>query len=265
MDAPQKTEALVTPGPIRPGENVVLPLALLSVFKPSDLERYGSHSKTTADAAALIRQIQQIGGETIALVDPIDQRIVLFEYPIESFASSLDHRPALQPAYASGPALQLQALRVNGIKYPTRDPAFGKFHINAWGDWQIGSCPYVYVRTDQLSDWINQGTILTNVIGVDFERDDEIELFHFDGTVQIREIPGERSFIDAAWLDVYGWSGEYLRLRSEISELSIKDGVRLQLNPHDVIELNFQLPTHLSNPREVRLGVHGYYELLKHK
>jgi hypothetical protein len=124
-----------------------------------------------------------------------------------------------------------------------------------------GSCPYVYTRSGFSESWQREGTILTGRDAVWKSGTSTIPLARFDGTVLLREIDPETSYIDALWVEVVAEDGRVITtLQPQVGALQKEDQVYLVLHQGDERLVDFGAHS-LGVGERYRLAGSGYYVL----
>jgi hypothetical protein len=122
------------------------------------------------------------------------------------------------------------------------------------------ACPFISTRVTPAGGWIDQGTILTYLQGKEMEQGHVTELGAFSGSVLIRELDPETSFIDSMRVVLYHQDGSKEVLLPTIGELQARDGSYLVTNQGDEVEVRFTPSTRQGFVRAEVIS-HGYYEL----
>ena len=121
------------------------------------------------------------------------------------------------------------------------------------------ACPYVFTRDATLPSWTLDTTILFKLSSSELETLQRRPLRRFDGTLQVRELEQEISFIDQLYVEVMDSSGLITRLYLGQAELDRADGTYLQLRQGEHIELSFPGYEEIREPVKAWVVAEGYY------
>ena len=257
---------LFPPGILLPGERLALPLGMY--FGDLRPETDGASTELPVDADRLRdRCLERFPNGRMAIDVP---RLGLFDgqvnVPRDTFCDFVSRArgggPPAPPTLVMyyGPVATVSAVEVDGRLQPVRE--FDPARLVIKGDIKIGSCPFVYTRSESSQEWVREGTILFGVHSPRLERWDEIALSDFDGSVLIREEELEVSHLDAAELRLT-CPGQNPRtfIPNDAGAVTEKDGEYLSLGPGNELLLQFDLEE-VPRPCKAVLAVFGYYEPL---
>ncbi len=121
------------------------------------------------------------------------------------------------------------------------------------------ACPFIYTQDEPGGEWLPQGTILTYHNGKATERTQSQELKNFSGSVLIREIDPETSYIDSLSVVLFYPDGSKVELAPVLEELQAIDGDYLTTDQGDEVEVVFEAPADWAFER-AEIIAHGYYE-----
>lgn len=121
------------------------------------------------------------------------------------------------------------------------------------------ACPFIFTQESPEGEWLAQGTILTHHKGKGQERTQVVGLSAFSGSILIREIDPETSYIDSLSVVLYYADGSKEVLLPDKDELKAADGHYLVTDQGDDLVVGFEKP---SRPVFVRAEAiaNGYYE-----
>ncbi|MHB8883247.1 MAG: hypothetical protein ACYC69_17280 [Thermodesulfovibrionales bacterium] len=121
------------------------------------------------------------------------------------------------------------------------------------------ACPFIFTRESPEGEWLPQGTILTHHNGKDQEKTDVVGLGAFSGSILIREIDPETSYIDSLSVVLYYADGSREVLLPDKDELMAADGNYLVTNQGDDVVVGFGKPSRTGFVRAEAVAS-GYYE-----
>jgi hypothetical protein len=143
--------------------------------------------------------------------------------------------------YWLGPAVEVEQLTVNGVRYPVRRTEDHVYVVREGtrGSLPRTSCPFAYAHDERTGAWTKEGHILFKLEGKANESERELRLTHFDGRISLREEEAETSFIDFVYVRQAVPGGGETILLPQNDALRVKDGRYLVLHPGDRSDIEF--------------------------
>ncbi len=263
-----KSEAWYNPRMLRPGEKLAVPLDLTLSFGdrgdsdltgPDESERQKEALRRSQECAEGLSTDKQI--QTIAIIYEMNgKRISLARMPKQIFIDALRGEPprfAKTPEFVYGPSIALDAVDVNGASYAIEP--FNPAYVSYFSGTFIGSCPFVYCRSDADDKWLRQGSILRGRKSKALGGIGELTVHGFDGVLRVSEEEAEISYIDELFVRARSASGESVTLRPSDERLAHKDGRYVVLKKGESIDINFAIPNGVPTD-QVRVSALGYFE-----
>jgi excisionase family DNA binding protein len=135
---------------------------------------------------------------------------------------------------------------------------FSRQHLVYHGPLEMGSCPFAFVFDERLMRWVNVGALIPNRDGKDKEGEDSLPIHYpYNGTILVKEVEKEVSFLDQVYLKVETWDGRTLVVYPRDHLLQRNDSSYVILKRGDQILVKFiNLPT---NVRQIHLISRGYF------
>ncbi len=164
------------------------------------------------------------------------------------------------PGYVYGPEVLLKGLEVNGERLDLEGQS-SNFVSLTTGD-EGGSCPYLYVWSSELNDYINTGKMLDKAKGAGLEQSDQRHFEGFKSRFRIHEREPELAHIDQASLMIELKSGKRQILKPDVEDLAALDQKRLKLGYGEYVDLRFALPAGIKEDEVTHstITLTGYYE-----
>lgn len=160
-------------------------------------------------------------------------------------------------ALTVGSALHVEGFEADQRKVAVRREPEEYYIIRATHD--MGSCPFVFTRADSSASWEIESTILTGRDAAAKIGTSSLPLRRFDGTILLRELEPEISYIDSVWIEVLRSDGERIAtLYPQDSILRKRDGRFLTMEKGDEQLIEFDAPPKAEDV-QFRLHAHGYY------
>jgi hypothetical protein len=191
---PEKEASLFPPEVLAPGEKLLIPLQLRSVYHESDLPAFRrSRQRPRGDVEADLLGIDAVYLPAYSASGP-----ELFAIDHSTFLAYVD-KPSLRAAftkdYIFGPSYQLASIEVDGANVPFRQ--YDPTNLVIQSGSPMGSCPYIFTYSGTDHTWASEGTILFGFNRREREATDNLRMHRFDGRILIREVDAEVSFIDS--------------------------------------------------------------------
>jgi len=260
-----KSEGWYSPRVLRPGEKLAVPLDLTLSFYYNDLTDLDENqrqkegllrSHKCAEGLSADKQIQ-----TIAIVYKMNaKQRSLGSMPKQKFIEGLQREPpriAKATEFVYGPSIALDALDVNGAPYAIEP--FNPAYVSYFSGLEIGSCPFVYCRSDPDDKWLRQGSILRGHKSKALEGIGELTVHGFDGVLRVSEEEAEISYIDEFIVHARSVTGENVTIPPTDERLAHKDGRYVVLKKGESIDINFTIPSGVPID-QVRVSASGYFE-----
>jgi hypothetical protein len=163
----------------------------------------------------------------------------------------------LDQHFIYGPSILLDKVEVDSNEYAP--PAADPHKVTIKSEIVVAlSCPYVFTYSTAEGTWINEGRILAGREGAARESFDSKYLSDFNGTVIIKELESEHTFIDTMYVRAVAENGDSVILWPDDDTLFTADHKYLELQKGEQIRVKFRLPHHLGR-REYYLVMKGYY------
>ena len=252
---PLQKQFLFSPGVLRPGEKLVIPLELSLTIEENYLldAEWGERYEWYADALARVRAD---GGAGFRVPDRQTDQIVSADV-----IERIMNRPPIKFSareYLYGPSISIESLEVNQYGYLVRrfDPS--KLLITSAGDLEGGSCPYIYTYSIANKSWVSEGVILYGNSSKLRESTDEVLLKRFNGQVLIMEKDPEDSYIDMIQIRAFTDDGKETILRPVNRGLLAADGEYIKLKQGEQLIVDFDMPQGFAAHKFV-LRASGYY------
>ncbi|MCI0559148.1 MAG: hypothetical protein MN733_11680 [Nitrososphaera sp.] len=241
--APRRRRPLETSRTLLSGEKLVIPLRIHFTFmRPLEvLEGSPRHVLQQRISRATEGRIQFFDYRNEPLMSKDPESLVLDEPP--RFVKRIDF----------GPAWSLQRVVIDGHPHTIREPDWENFAV--FLSTEKGSCPYVFTLQPETGVWLNEGHVLLGATAPDLARRDTIDLRHFNGRVQLRELAAEVAVIRQATLEIVDQHGSTRTLQP--TNASIKRGHGMLLEKGEAMELVFPVTYGIRDT--ARLTVEGYY------
>ena len=162
-----------------------------------------------------------------------------------------DERPEFIERFDYGPAWLPTFVTIEGRRQPIRRADWSNIALGF--GFEKGSCPFIFTRRNDHSPWINNGHVLLGATDRSRIKTDIKQLLYFDGSVMVRELEDEISYITSITLIVDMPDGGERRFSPSIGEgghyiVTREGSIVLKFD-------NYNPQIHL-NPR---LEVVGYY------
>lgn len=242
--APQHRRPLHAARTLLPGEKLIIPLRIHFTFmRPLEV---------LEESARLVLQqrISRATQDRIQFVDYRDE--LLMSKSAESLL--LNEPPRFVKRIDFGPAWSLQRVVVNGKAQAIREPDWKNFAVFLSSE--KGSCPYVFTLQHETGIWLNEGHVLLGATAPELTRRDTIELRHFNGRLQLRELQAEVAVIRQATLEIVDQDGSTRTLQPTNASLTRGRGVLLAKG--EAMDLVY--PSYRTRENyTARLTVEGYY------
>lgn len=120
-------------------------------------------------------------------------------------------------------------------------------------------CPYVFTFHPQKNEWIFDTTILYKLNRKDLEKSQSRSLQRFNGSLIIREIEPEISYIDEITVIAFDRFGQSHILRPDRKALQTADNEYLIIKQGDEVHLNFDGYSKIKGATHFRIKAKGYY------
>lgn len=101
--------------------------------------------------------------------------------------------PVIPERFTFLKAIKLKSIDLDDKNYLLREANWKQF--NLFTALERGSCPYIYTKKDNLSPWINEGTILVGATSQELETTEIKELNDYHGKIKISELEDEIFFL----------------------------------------------------------------------
>jgi hypothetical protein len=262
-DLPQKERNLFAPEYLQPGEKLAVPMEMYLDIH-NDLSDEESADFTLAPKKVSVESQKT----TLSAVEKAGVARSRLEYPhgeivSVSYPRLMDMlRPVAAPNAEEdimvGPTMTLDDVQIGDVRFEFRKFVAGNIDIvSNFEGW--GSCPFVFTFADRSSEWVNEGHILTGHVGPAQKSIDVKLLRHFDGTLAIRELESERSFIDLVRIRAIASDGTTRLLKPIGNSLSNANARPLELRKGQELKLRFELPD--DRRQKYYLLVRGYYQI----
>lgn len=226
------TEEIESPTPLGSGEHLIIPIALM--VKKID------ESRATEDQVA-----------TLDLRDR-DGFLRLIDVESSTFAESQNRY------YYLGPTHRVQRVKLGGREMSVRPPHLGRFRIAKFSGPSIGSCPLLIELHGTRR--VHRGSVLVNAIGEAARRNERVKLRPGATGVVLREIEGEKSYID--YLGIVADDGAVV-CRASDRYLQDEDGNYRVLRPGE--EIRVLCASEAITRGDLFAVVAGYYVLERSK
>lgn len=250
---------MFSPGILKPGEKLVVPLELSltiendgeAMFADSDPESADDPAKFTAELA----RVRQSGGLKFPGVRGAPR------VKAESIERMLT-RPKIDYSktteYLYGPSISIENMEIDSYGYLVRHFDPKKLLITRGGEQEGGSCPFVYSYSTDAQSWLSEGVILYGNSSKIKEANDEILLKRFDGRILIREKDPEHSFVDMLQIKAIAADGSESIIRPKNVKLLSADGQYVELDRGQELLVDFDMPPNF-HPQRLVLQSAGYY------
>ena len=261
-----KSEAWYGPRVLRPGEKLAVPLELMlsldgggyyDFADPDESERQKERLLRSHECAERLRADKKI--RTVMIIDfPGGPSVA--SMPKQNFIDGLLREPPQiekTAEFVYGPSIALDAIDVNGARY-TIEP-FNPTNVSYFSELQIGSCPFVYCRSNADDKWLRQGSILRGHKSKALEGIGELTVHGFDGVLRVSEEEAEISYIDEFIVHARSVTGENVTIPPTDERLAHKDGRYVVLKKGESIDINFTIPSGVPTD-QVRVSASGYFE-----
>ena len=181
--------------------------------------------------------------------------------PLHLFLETKEERK-----YVFGPALNFEKIYFNGFQHSFRQENPKRFSLY-YDEGGIGSCPFVYTKSSKSKSngWIVEAEIIHGQNGINRFRYDTIQLKNFDGSILIKEVDREESYIDYLELIIES-NSDTISINPNDNLVSKADETFLVLRTGDSKEVKFNIQkSDLKNYNTIKLVSKGYYSIYKRK
>ena len=235
---------------LKPSEKLLVPLELVFAFDRTLVDALTARGSEKARKDLMTNAKEGQGLRVTAGAEAIE-----IKPPKILDMMRTDQKDLLNSEYVFGPSMTIASVRINATEYPVRNYDRKTFVIR--GTFEIGSCPYIYTSSIEQRSWLREGRILYGKDGKDKESVDSIPLKNFHGSVLIKEIDPETSYIDSLHITAMV-DGREIRLASRNPKLRYNDGDYLILKMGQQIRVDFEIPRGL-HLNDYVLVAKGYY------
>lgn len=142
--------------------------------------------------------------------------------------------PDLSDVFVVGPSSHVETITIDGRTHRIRDKDTATTFLE--GEIQGASCPFVYVRMPGRPEFEKIGPILVGYIGRDLEKFDSLAIPSFTGTLRLRELEQETSYIDMVYF--IADDGRVFRPLNDF-KLAWRDGRRVTLKQGQFVDVEF--------------------------
>lgn len=250
-------QRLWPPGVLAPGEKLVIPVRIEMPLFPESYDWVLDGYRTAYKSGESIREDAHTNGkQPIMFVHPFATDNALFTLDPKQMPKG--RIPDLEERFEYGPAWAIQAVEVDGTTYDFRQHDPNNFILFAGGG--IGSCPYVYTYHTDGDVWVEENHLLLGATSPDKKRTDRLQLTHFEGQLEIRELEHEVAYLDQISLilrDAHGEETVYPAIWPQ--SLTREDDQNLVLGYGQKSEVRFDLPAGVLDGKTAFLSATGYY------
>lgn len=247
---------LFSPGVLKPGEKLVIPLELSLKIGEEYLWEDSDEGKYKPDYAGILARVMADGGAKFRVTGRQADYIV----SADAIKRIMTRAPLKFAAkeYLYGPSVSIESLEINKYGYLVRrfDPS--KLLITSAGDLEGGSCPYIYTYSIEHKSWVSEGVILYGNSSKLRESTDEMLLKRFNGQVLIKEKDPEDSYIDMIQIRALTDDGKETILYPVNGGLLAADGKYIKLKQGEQLIVDFNMPQGFA-ARKFVLRASGYY------
>lgn len=155
-----------------------------------------------------------------------------------------------------GPVQKIASIEIEKDKYAVRKEDTQNIFMYD-GSGGIGSCPYVYTFSGEENTWLLEDHIIYGNNSKAKEKEHTLVLQRFNGTIEVRELDPETSFIDYLYIRHTFPDGKIVILQPDLHILTEKDNQYLRLNRGDKVVLQF--PQEADTRGEYAVISFGYY------
>lgn len=177
---------------LRPSEKILIPISVMLLFETHDEKQHISDAEYQRRTVA----------ERLRIMPPFElpplkdgRTLLITGKRLAELALSYHGTLFDRQKYVIGPTLTPVAIDIDHIKYPVRQLDEDIFVLYSGSS--IGSCPYIYTRTNLDRSWRRESHILYGLNRKDKESQDDLNLKRFNGSVLVREEDAETSHIDS--------------------------------------------------------------------
>jgi hypothetical protein len=263
-DLPQKERNLFVPEYLQPGEKLAVPMEMyLDIHndlsdKDEGADLTSAPKKVFVESQkATLSKIEKAGVARSRLEYP-QGKIISVPYPRLMDMLRPVPAPNAEEDILVGPTMTLDDVQIGDVRFEFRKFEAGNIDIvSNFEGW--GSCPFVFTFVDRASEWVNEGHILTGHVGPAQESTDVKLLRHFDGTLAIRELESERSFINLVRIRAIASDGTARLLKPIGNSVPSANARPLELRKGQELKLRFKLPD--DRRQKYYLLVRGYYQI----
>ncbi|MEX0965218.1 MAG: tetratricopeptide repeat protein [Pseudohongiellaceae bacterium] len=126
------------------------------------------------------------------------------------------------------------------------------------------ACPFLYSLHKSTGEWLFESTIITGYSGRENEAEQRLQLNYFNGTLQLRELEREISYIDKLVIEAVDYRGKTTTFYSneKLSSLNEVDGEKLVLNHGEGVVIEFDEYDSSMPYSEIYVVATGYYDPL---
>ncbi|CAN5554352.1 hypothetical protein BH11ARM2_BH11ARM2_16370 [soil metagenome] len=158
--------------------------------------------------------------------------------------------PRLKENFVYGPSLAVNSVRIAGTAPSKGGKKQDLMYATAEG---FGSCPYLYIWSEEHGMWLGMGRTLVRCVGAKMAKTDRFDLATPPSRIVIREREAETTHLDSVSLDIEDGAGGWVHL------LPVGFDGTATIREGEEQECRFDIPESLRHHR-ARLNVSGYYE-----
>jgi len=157
--------------------------------------------------------------------------------------------------YEYGPVDSLISQVIDGNEYAIRKEKEKSAYVSDMHEG--GSCPYIFTRNSGNGQWKVEKHILFGFHDKSKEAEQTTVLTRYDGTIEIRELDPETSYIDELYIKRKKADGTFELIRPDSPLLKARDGNYLVMKKGQKVLVNFE--KNPSGNGAIELVAFGYY------
>lgn len=256
---PFQKEPMFSPGILKPGEKLVVPLELSLTIANDGEEMFANSEPESADNpaefTAELARVKQSGGLKFPGVRGAP-RVKAESIERMLLRSKVDYSKTTE--YLYGPSISIENMEIDSYGYLVRHFDPKRLLITRGGEEEGGSCPFAYTYSADAQSWLSEGVIIYGNSSKLKEASDEVLLKRFDGRILIREKDPEHSFIDMLQIKAIAANGAESIIRPKNFKLLFADGRYVELDRGQELLVDFDMPPNF-HPQRLVLQSAGYY------